>query len=333
MHVVTWLQAGSAAALFLWVLLIGAALVDRWRFEELERTDRDELDLLSRDRLFALASGRKGDDGQWYRGGPLVRLVERGDPDAERLAREALRGDDPERRYAAVTALGAVAPHEDWAVDLLLEALAEGRERAARVAAALDLAAPRAGPRLVPLLGHPSPVVRFWAVRLLARYPELRRSVLPLSHDPNAQVRAAVLELLRRTARSPGDPAALRVAVERLDDRPTVRLQAVRATAEIGHADVAPLLVRRLGDPSWWVRRAAEQSLVELGTPGAVAAAEALGSPEPEVRRSAARVLQETGVVDGLVANEESELLERVFAAGDGRVRRTAEMRAERVAP
>jgi HEAT repeat protein len=168
-------------------------------------------------------------------------------------------------------------------------------------------------------------------VRLLARYPETRRLVARLGDDPNAQVRAAVLEMLRRTARSPGDPAALRLAIERLDDRPTVRFQAVRATAELGHGTVAPLLVPHLGDASWWVRQAAEESLVELGSQGAIAAAEALRSSEPEIRRGAARVLQETGVVDGLRANGEDALLERVFTAGDERVRLTAELRAEKV--
>lgn len=333
MHVVSWLQAGSAGALLLWVLLMVAAIMDRLRFERLERTDRDELDLVSRERLVELASGRRGHAGEWQRGGPLVRLVENGDPDSEALVRDALRSQDAERRYAAVTALGKVAPQHDWAVDLLVEALAEGHERAARIAAAIELAVPRAGPKLVPLLGHPSAVVRFWAVRLLARYPELRRHVAPLGDDPNPQVRAAVLEMLRRTARGPGDAAALRRAVDGLGDRPTVRFQAVRATAEIGHGTIAPLLVPLLGDPSWNVRQAAEESLVELGSQGAIAAADALGSREPEVRRAAARVLQETGVVDGLVANGEDALLERVFAAGDERVRRTAELRAERVTP
>jgi len=113
---------------------------------------------------------------------------------------DALRSDDPELRYAAITGLGRIAADEGWAVDLLIEALAEGRERAARIAAALDRGSARPGHGWLPLLGHPSAVVRFWSIRLLARYPERRREVGRLSDDPNAQVRAAVLETLRTTA-------------------------------------------------------------------------------------------------------------------------------------
>ncbi len=333
MNVVLWLKVGSGAALSVWALLMLAAIVDRLRFERLERCNQDRRDLLSRDQLVRLASGAGASGGEWRRGGALVRLVERSDDLSETLLRDAIRGSDPELRYAAVTALGNVAAANDWAVDLLLEALAEGRERAARIAAALDQAAPNAGARLVPLLTHPSPVVRFWVVRLLARYPDLRRHASSLREDPSAQVRAAVLETLRATSERPGDASALRLAVDLLDEsRPTVRFQAVRAVAELGRGAVAPLLVPLLGDPSWSVRKQTEETLVELGVEGALAARSALESRDPVILNGAARVLQDTGVIDGLVAEGEHELLARVFAAGDDRVRVTAELRAEAAA-
>jgi HEAT repeat protein len=324
MDVVRVLQAGSLAALALWALLGVAAVIERLRYEQLQRSGRDELDLVDREVLVELASGRAGRDGEWDRGRALVRLADRGDPAIEELARAAIRSDDPELRYAAVTALGLLAPREDWALDLLIEALAEGHERAGRISAALDLAAPHAGPRLVPLLGHPSAVVRFWTVRLLGRYPALRRRVDALHDDPSPQVRAAVLETLRRTAGGPGDLVALRRALAHFDDGPTVRLRAVEATAALGSGAIAPVLLPRLGDRSWHVRAAAEAGLVGLGSPGVVAAADALGAAEPEVRRNAARVLQDTGVVDGLLAEGETALAERVFAAADPRMRETA---------
>lgn len=334
-NVVLWLKLGSAAALSVWALLMVTTVIDRRRFERLARRNQDVRDLTSRGDLVRLASGAGNCPGEWHRGGALVRLVERGDHLSEPLLREAIRGSDPELRYAAVTALGGIAARHDWAVDLLLEALAEGRERAARIAAALDRAVPNVGERLVPLLTHPSPVVRFWAVRLLARYPELRRHAAALRADSNPQVRAAVLETLRTTSDTPGDASALRLAVELLDEsRPTVRFQAIRAAAEIGRGAVAPLLVPLLGDPSWAVRKQAEETLVGLGSDGALAATSALGSRQLNVLHGAARILQDTGVIDGLVADSEHGMLARVFDAGDDRVRVTAGLRAEaQVAP
>ena len=327
-NVVLWLKLGSGAALLTWALFVVATVVDRLWYEHLRRDQRDPRDLVSRRELVRLAGGQGTTSGEWHRGGALVRLTERGDELAEELVRDALRSDDPELRYAAITGLGRIAADEDWAVDLLIEALAEGRERAARIAAALDRAAPRPGPRLVALLGHPSAVVRFWSIRLLARYPERRREVGRLSDDPNAQVRAAVLETLRTTASGPGDPAALRLAVDLLDEaRPTVRFQAVQTVAELGHGAIAPLLIPLLGDPSWSVRKQAEETLVSLGTAGALAAAAALESDRREILEGAARVLQDTGVIDGLVAGNEDELLGRVYAAGADRVRTTSELR------
>jgi HEAT repeat protein len=329
-NAVLWLQLGSAGALSVWAVLVAVTVIDRMRFERREKRNQDVRDLTSRKALVRLASGAGNSPGEWHRGGALVRLVERDDDRSEQLLRDAIRGSDPELRYAAVTALGGIAADHDWAVDLLLEALAEGKERAARIAAALDRAVPNVGERLVPLLTHPSPVVRFWTVRLLARYPELRRHVASLRADANPQVRAAVLETLRATAAAPGDAAALRLAVDLLDEsRPTVRFQAIRAAAEIGHGAVAPLLVPLLGDTSWAVRKQAEETLVGLGSDGALAATDALESQQPNVLHGAARVLQDTGVIDGLWADSEHDLLARVFDAGDDRVRLTAELRAE----
>jgi HEAT repeat protein len=325
---VLWLKLGAGTALLGWGLFAVAVISDRLWYEHVRSSQRSPDDQASRADLVRLASGQGTTRGEWHRGRALVRLTEARDELAENLARDALRGDDPELRYAAITGLGRIAADEEWAVDLLIEALAEGRERAARIAAALDRAAPRPGTRLVALLGHPSAVVRFWSARLLARYPEQRREVGRLSNDPNAHVRAAVLETLRTTASGLDDPAALRLAVDLLDEtRPTVRFQAVQTVAELGQGAMAPLLVQLLGDPSWSVRTQAEQTLVSLGRAGAFAAAAALESDRREIMEGAARVLQDTGVIDRLVAGKEDELLGRVYAAGTDRVRATSGLR------
>ena len=106
-----------------------------------------------------------------------------------------------------------------------------------------------------------------------------------------------------------------------------MRFQAVQTVAELGHGAIAPLLVPLLGDPSWSVRKQAEETLVSLGSAGALAAAAALESDRREIQEGAARVLQDTGVIDGLVAGHEDELLGRVYAAGADRVRATSELR------
>lgn len=322
--VVPLLQFGTTAAALAWALLTAALFADRLRHERRRKRGRPA-DSATRTELVRLAQRAGPGVGEWLRAGALVRLIEGHDPDAEALARSAIRSDDAELRYAAVSALGTIAGDEDWAVDVLLEALAEGRERAARIAAALERAAPRPGDRLAPLLTHPSPVVRFWCARLLAAYPAHRRAVARLSGDPSAQVRAAVLETLRITATGPGDPAALRLAVELLrEERPTVRYQAVQTVAELGHGPVAPLLVPLLADESWSVRRQAEESLAALGLDGANAATRALTSKDRDASEGAARVLEATGVIDDLSHRGEDELLERIFTAGAQTVRTAA---------
>lgn len=324
MDVVPLLQLGCAAAAGLWAVLTLALLVGRLRFER--RCGRDAQELTRRE-LRRLAAGEGPDPGEWVRAEALARLLETDDVESERIARGAIRGASGELRYAAVSALGRRAATEDWAVDLLIEALAEGRERAARIGAALERAAPRPGPRLPALLTHPSPVVRFWAVRLLARYPEHRRAVARLSGDASPRVRAAVLETLRLTASGPGDPAALRLAIDLLQEqRPTVRRQAIQTVGELGHGPVAPLLAPLLGDDAWAVRTQAEATLASLGRAGAAAATSALNGGD-EAGAGAVRVLQATGVLDELVAVGDGELLERILTAGSERARVAADLR------
>jgi len=323
-RLVLWLQLGTLTAVAGWAILTLSTLVDRMRHDHARRHGRPE-NRQSRRELVRLARADGPDPGEWHRGAALVRLLELHDPEAEDLARAAIRGTDGELRYAAITALGRIGGDAGWAVDLLLEALAEGRERAARIAAALERCAPAPGDRLPALLSHPSAVVRCWTVRLLARYPEHRRAVARLRRDPDAQVRAAVLETLRATAAGPPDAAALRLAVELLEEgRAAVRHQAVKTIAQLGNGSTAPLLAPLLGDASWTVRLETETALAGLGAAGAIAASGALTAESREAGEGAVRVLQATGVVDRLAARGDDELLDRVRAAGGGRVETTA---------
>jgi HEAT repeat protein len=253
--------------------------------------------------------------------------VAAGGAEQRALLRRAVWSNDPDARRASVTALGRLALEHEWAVDALIEALAEQRDAPAHVAAQLDRVAPRAGTRLAPLLGHPSSMVRFTAVRLLARYPGIGRRLVPgLTHDPSPHVRAAALETMRTVATA----EAARRALELLDDpHPVVRSHACRAATAISGAAVAPYVAPLLEDPSAWVREAAHEALVAAGPGVASAIRPTLESENADLRVRAALVLQDVGVVDRLVADaSDPGLLEQIFAAGGARLRGSATARA-----
>jgi HEAT repeat protein len=297
-----------------WALLVLALLVGRARHRRQTRP-------------LAIVT----DVGEWKQPAAVTELVDLGDADgrsAEALIIESLRSDVPELRTASVTALTNLADRHDWAVDGLVEALAEASENPVRIAGELDRLAPRPGPRLAPLVSHPNPVVRSYAVRLLSRYPALaEQHVAGCTSDPSPNVRGAALETLRAA----GSPAALRHALRLLEDpHPQVRAQACRTAAAVSGRASAAYLVPLLADTSWWVREAAREALVTAGGEAATAVDPALDSDDAALREGAARVLQDIGHVDALVGGEEAGRLERIFDAGGRRLRRAAAERARR---
>jgi HEAT repeat protein len=250
------------------------------------------------------------------------------DDESRLLLERGLRSGEREVRLAAVTALGRLGNTHEWAIDGLVEALATGSDDPAGVAAHLDRLAPRPGCRLTPLLGHPNEVVRFYAVRLLGRYPDLARSHAPsLMRDASPHVRAGALETLRASA----SPEALRGALRALDDeQPFVRAHASRTASAIGGVSAAPFVAPLLADASWWVREAAREALVAVGREVAPVVAPLLDSDVDLLRRGAALVLQDVGVLDGLVREEDSVRLERILDAGGEGLRRATSERARR---
>lgn len=211
-----------------------------------------------------------------------------------RLALEhGLRSNDADVRIASITALGRLGHRYEWAIDGLVEGLANGVENPIRVASQLDRLAPRPGGRLVPLLGHPAEVVRFYATRLLARYDALaRRHVPDLTRDSSPYVRAAALETLRAVS----SPEALRCALGLLDDpSPRVRAHACVTAARIAGSTSAPFVAPLLGDESWWVREAARKALISVGRDVIHVVAPLLEHDDPSVGDGAALVLQDVG--------------------------------------
>ena len=268
-------------------------------------------------------------DGGWRVPRSALERVGLSDGDADEartILLRALRSHEPDVRTASITALGRLGERHEWAIDGLVEALVQGAEDVVKVATQLDRLAPRPGSRLVPLLGHPSSVVRFYAVRLLAQYGSLAgRHVPALTGDPSPNVRAAALETLRAAASG----EALRFALRLLDDpNPLVRAHASRTASAIAPSTAASFLVPLLGDRSWWVREAAREGLVAAGRDVTGALAPALESEDHALRSGAALVLQDVGHVDELVREDDLGQLERILDAGGERLRTAAADRA-----
>ena len=257
---------------------------------------------------------------------PFVPEVD-GEGASRRLLEEGIRSADSDIRISAITTLGRLGQRHEWAVDALIEALTTGGEPV-RVAAQLDRLAPLLGDRLIPLLAHPSDLVRFCATRLVARYPALAEPHIPeLTRDASPNVRAAALETLRTTRSA----EALRCSLRLLDDpHPRVRANACRTAMAIGGPRAAPFLAMRLGDESWWVREAAREALVVAGADVVTVVLPLLEAEDPDLRHAAALVLQDVGALDDLLAQDaEHRDAKRILAASTRRLRDAAASRAQ----
>lgn len=302
----TILAVCGAVAGGAWLLLAIALLVGRLRPEHREHPVSDSSHTPS-GLARASVPGAEVEDPRW--------LLEHG-----------VRSADRQVRISAITTLGRLGRRHEWAIDALIGALTTGGEPV-RVAAQLDRLAPRTEARLVPLLGHPSDLVRFCATRLIARYPSLARTHLPaLTHDGSPNVRAAALETLRAS----GSGEALRCSLRLLDDPSArVRAGACRTAAAIGGTRAAPFLAMRLGDESWWVREAAREALAGLGPDVAACALSLLEAEDPTLRHGAALVLQDVGALDDLLSEDHRHTeAERILGAGSRRLREAAADRA-----
>ena len=121
--------------------------------------------------------------------------------------------------------------------------------------------------------------------------------VLAHSRSQNPEVRAAVLRFLSRRGE-----AALAGRVIVLggmdDDIEFVRVNAVRAARKQPLAQVLPTLTERLGDPSWWVRKGASETLAAMGPVGEEALfAAAQTHPDRFARDMAAQVIVDSGLL------------------------------------
>lgn len=96
---------------------------------------------------------------------------------------------------------------------------------------------------------------------------DLQQRVADMLRHPSPEVRAAALRALTRISSLPPESrGAVRRALD--DETEFVRIHATRAATLLPRRDALGELWHKLGDPSWWVRRAAAESLLLLGPPG-----------------------------------------------------------------
>ena len=259
----------------------------------------------------------------------LQRLEQAHHPAVRGLIERVLDDSDPKIAGAAIRTLGDIG--DEWAIDLLLDALRGGDGQRSRVAAELERLAPVPGVQLVALLRDADPLVRFWGATLLRPYPELGNATLiELTWDSDPNVRAASVETLG-TRSGHGVGVALLARLD--DDEWFVRVHAARAVGHVLGAEAAPTIARHLAEERWWVRTAAKDALRGMGSDAVPSLLAILTHDDPFARNGAAEVLQDIGFVDFLgLDNPGSPLLERIYAAGGDRFREAAEARIEGIA-
>ena len=311
-----------------WIVLSLAVVLGRLRYERMRHAPPAEtLGSRATDRLIRRAAGRpRSEWGRWRRVTALQRLERAHHPAVQRLIRPVLDDPDPRIATAAIRTLGDIG--DDWAIDVLLDALRRGYGPRSRIAAELERLAPAPGQRVVTLLRDWNPTVRFWGATLLRPYPDLGEATLiELTWDPDPNVRAASVETLGTRSGSAVGAALL----ARLDDGEWfVRVHAARAAGHVLGAEAAPTVTRLLSEKRWWVRTAAKDALRGMGVDAVPSLLAVLGHDDEFARNGAAEVLQDIGFVDFLALDDpRSPLLERIYAAGGERFREAAEARLE----
>ena len=315
-----------------WAALSLFVVVGRLRYERLHRNPSERpLRPREAERLVRKVAGRPRTEwGRWRRVTALQKLERTHHPAGPRLLRRVLHDPDPKIAAAAIRTLGDVG--DDWAVDVLVDALRDGEGARSRIASELERLAPAPGPKLVTMLRSRDAVIRFWGATLLRPYPDLAEATLiELTWDSDSNVRAAAVETLG-TRHGPAVEAALSA---RLDDSEWfVRVHAARAVGHVVGVEAAPSITRLLSDRRWWVRTAAKDALRGMGAEAVPSLLATLTHEDLFARNGAAEVLQDVGFVDFLALdNPRSPLLERIYEAGGERFRAAAEARVAAVAP
>jgi HEAT repeat protein len=206
------------------------------------------------------------------------------------------------RRMAARAAAGTLAvmppePGPEGPHARFIAALRDADLQSGVVQESLLLLETRAGPILRELLADPdlSDTLRWVALETSGRLglADMAEQVAPSTTHADPELRAAAFRALRRLESIPEEArASLLDALE--DEVDFVRVQAAHAAAFLPAEVALPALEPRLGDESWWVRRAAAASMARLGDDGVAAVKRAAEThPEKAAREMAVQVLLE----------------------------------------
>lgn len=123
--------------------------------------------------------------------------------------------------------------------------------------------------------------------------------VLHLEDGRPLEVRTAAFRALAGCDALP-EGAAAHIRAALAEQVEPVRIQATRSARLLPAAEAVPLLVGMLGDPSWWVRRAAGEALAQIPSHGQAALVGSAGShPDPFARDMAAQVLRDRRLLAG----------------------------------
>jgi HEAT repeat protein len=118
----------------------------------------------------------------------------------------------------------------------------------------------------------------------------------------DAEVRAAAIRALSRLGYLPA-PAEVGLVAALHDEVEFVRVQAAHAAVLLDPEAAAPALWDLLGDPSWWVRRAAGESLARIAGIGVRELGRAAEShPDRYARQMAVQILLDGGHLDAVGA-------------------------------
>lgn len=182
-------------------------------------------------------------------------------PDLERLLADLTSGDDLRAEAAAQQLAGFGDQALEPLLDLLQQDDPDRRWWAVRALAGLDH--PRARAALARALRDDDPAVRQCAALALRRSPApeaIPQLVALLGEEDRMLARLAADAL---AALGPRAVPALAAAAR--DPDPAVRIEAVRALANLRRVEAAPALFRALDDPSTMVVHWAEEGLERLG--------------------------------------------------------------------
>jgi HEAT repeat protein len=215
------------------------------------------------------------------------------------------------RRMAVRAAAGTVAimppePGPDGPGGRFIQALRGADLRAGVIQESLLLLENKAGAVLRELLAIPdlADSLLWVVIETIGRLglADMAEDVGPYTTHPDPELRAAAFRAMHRLATVPDrvQPSLLGALN---DERDFVRIQAAHAAAYLPAEVALPALEPRLGDESWWARRAAAASLARLGGDGVATVKRAAHThPDIAAREMAVQVLLEANQLDPATA-------------------------------